>query len=222
MSNTSRPRSKPPRRRSLPGPNIPRSPFLPAAPCPLARPFATRYSPLATHHSPHSRSSASGDAQDRPGPPKTTSYPPCISVPRPRRTGYAHPRPAIQNKGLQPHHPPPPIAPSPSRPHPAEAGPQFCATPRDGDALLRGSRIGTHGAITAKAGDRLQAALERRGEPAERRERIAERPAKPQAAGEGAVRDDGLAHDPPRPACLAAWGRGQSRERAAGAPPAGY
>ena len=142
MSNTSRPRSKPPRRRSLPGPNIPRSPFLPAAPCPLARPFATRYSPLATHHSPHSRSSASGDAQDRPGPPKTTSYPPCISVPRPRRTGYAHPRPAIQNKGLQPHHPPPPIARSPPRRHLAGAAHQLRATPGDCDGLLYRSLIG--------------------------------------------------------------------------------
>ena len=47
------------------------------------------------------------DAYDRPGPPRTTSPPLRTSARRPRKTGYAHLSPAIQNKGRQPHHPPP-------------------------------------------------------------------------------------------------------------------
>ena len=50
------------------------------------------------------------DAQDRPRPPRTTSRPDQTTPGRPAMTAYDHVKPAIQNKGLQRHHPPLPEA----------------------------------------------------------------------------------------------------------------
>ena len=68
----------------------------PSASLPQLRP--TPNSGLSTQHS---RRPASGDAYDRPGPPRTTSHPPRTTARRPHKTGCAHLRPALQNKGLR-------------------------------------------------------------------------------------------------------------------------
>ena len=78
-----------------------------------------RPTPNSGLSTPHSRRPASGDAQDRPRPPRTTFAPHQTTARRPPMTGYDHLRPAIQNKGPQPHHR---LPHQPARLHPRSLG----------------------------------------------------------------------------------------------------